>query len=168
MTLSDPGQWNNRIIRRPGRPMIDWCELGTLGVPEVSVGVLRDGSWVVDTADGLADLRDSRALVFLFPILHSSSSEIRKRLSELQRKAMDVHCAEFPFTRLVIQAVIGGGYWAEQAFYWLPEIDFEDDERQEVLEALRSIETDRTYGQKLRHESRKQRLALQRDRFEPR
>lgn len=164
MTHSEISSWCSRTIRRPGRPLVDWLQLGTLGSPEFTVGIVRDGAWVVDTADGLADLQDSRALTFAFPLLNSSVNDVRRQLTEFRQTAGSTARSEFPLNRLVIHAISSGGYWAEQAFRWLPEIEFDDSESADVLEGLSSIEGDKAFSQKLRHEALRHRRTIEMNR----
>ena len=160
--LSKKSQWNSRVIRRPGRPTIDWLCLGALGDPTITLGVLRDGKWVVDTADGLADLEDIRALTFAFPLLKLPYSEVRGVLLQFQKNFADVDFAEFPINRLVVYAISnGGGYWAEQSLKWLPDVDLVGDEKVAVADGLRAIEDDKGLEQKLRHSAARYRRKLE-------
>ena len=154
--------WDRQVLRRSGHPFVEWCYIGTFGAPEVSVGILRDGSWVVATADGLVDFKNNVALTFVFPILNLQVNSFQERLVDIQKRTKDLVCEEFPLKRIVIQAIVSGGYWAEKAFSWLPEIKFSQVEKNTIIEGLIAIEKGKKiYGQKLRHEARRQRCKIE-------
>jgi hypothetical protein len=159
---SENSSWSVRKIRHPDRHLVEWLCLGSLGDPAITVGILRDGSWVVDTADGLASLRDQKALTFAFPVLRSEAGNVRVQLEEFGRVSSDVACGPFPLRELVIHAITTGGYWAEQAFHWLPVIEIRNCDRASLVAGLLSIENNRDYSQKLRHQAMKQRNKLSR------
>ncbi len=133
MVLSDSGFWSMRTIRKPDRPIVEWLALGSIGEPEVTVGILRDGSWVIDTADGLASLLDARALTFAFPVLNSPPHVVQERLVGFQRHTNETSCNAFPLTEIVLHAIETGGYWAEQAFPWLSVIELTDSVKQTAI-----------------------------------
>ncbi|MEQ8852384.1 hypothetical protein [Gimesia sp.] len=156
--------WVNRVIRRPERPTVEWFSLGTLGSSEITIGVLRDGTWVVDTADGLAHLDETRSLVFILPLLNSTIEELCERLERFINES-GVHkttVPHFPFDRLVVYAVSRGGYWAEQAFCWLADVDLDVDQTATVIHALLAIEENKTFTQQLRHKARRYRIQMER------
>ena len=161
MMLSENKSWSTREIRRLGRPIVDWLRLGVFGDPEVTVGVLKDGSWVVDTADGLADLDDARALTLAFPILNSSIHEIRDRFTEIEGSLENAVWRDFPWTRLVVHAISRGGYWAEQSLPWLTEIELDNGARKAVIDGLMAIENNKDFSQELRHKVKRQRRQME-------
>lgn len=145
-------------MRRAAHPLVEWLKLGTLGSPEITLGVSRSGSWVIDTADGLADAED--ALTFAFPILNSSYDEVHMRLAEFERCVGPSIWREFPLDKLVVHAILGGGYWAEQAFPWLQSVILDTDNRKIVMDGLIEIETNREFSQSLRQKARRCRRKL--------
>lgn len=159
--LMGNNQWASRVIRRPGRPTVEWLCLGALGDPTITLGILRSGKWVIDTADGLADLEDIGALTFAFPLLKLPYAEVREELAQFQNKSLDLDLAEFPINRLVVHAISNGGYWAEQSLEWLLEVDLDGDDHIAVLDGLRAIENNKVFGQKLRHSARRYRRKLE-------
>lgn len=158
---SEGSSWNAQKIRRTGRPLVDWLRLGTLGDPEVTVGVLRDGSWVVETADGLAELGDDRALTFAFPILNSSIPDFHQRLAQFQSSAENAIWQEFPLGRLIVHAISGGGYWAEQSLPWLSKIELDDCANKSIIDGLTAIENNKEFNQTLRHKARQHRRRME-------
>lgn len=161
MMLSESGSWPSREIRRPGRPSVEWLPFGSLGDPEVVLGVLRDGNWVVDTADGLAAFDDERALTFAFPVLNSCIRETREQIRGFMASGRCKSCKEFPLSRLVIQAIQSGGYWAEQALPWLGELELNSDERAAVIRGMLEIESNKDFSQELRHKVKRSRQKLE-------
>ena len=162
MTLSNNNSWSTRKIRRSDRPLVEWLCLGTVGDPEITVGVLKDGSWVVNTADGLADLEDARALTMAFPVLNSSTCNIHERLAEFQENSEIANWKEFPLNRLVVHAISKGGYWAEQSLPWLSEIELNDCARKAAIDGLIMIENNKEFSQALRHKARRYRQQIAR------
>lgn len=152
--------WSTRKIRRPGRPLVEWLRLGTLGNPEITVGVLKDGSWVVDTADGLADFDVAMALYVAFPILKCSINELQGRLAEFRMSSQNTILEEFPLSRLVVHAICSGGFWAEQSLAWLSEIELNACEIQAARDGLMAIENNKLCSQELRHKARHHRRQL--------
>lgn len=155
--------WHTRELRTPTRPSVEWLRLGAIGVPECTVGVLKNGTWVVDTADGLADLHETPALTFILPLLNSPTETAREMLANFRRSAnlLQINLDEFPLNRLIVRAISSGGYWAEQAFRWLPEIDLNVDERAAVIHGLMSIENNKVFNQSLRHEASRHRRQIE-------
>jgi len=117
---------------------------------------------VVDTADGLADLRNPGALTFTLPLLEVPIERARNSLSKLQAEAESNGVAPlaFPLTQLVILALSHGGFWADQALRWLPPIELGVNERSAVIDSLNSIESNTAFAQSLRHQARRHRRRL--------
>lgn len=159
--MTEKFSWSSREIRRPGRPLVEWLQLGSLGNPEVTVGVLKNGSWVVDTDDGLADLNDIKSLVGAFPMLNYSIYEVQEWLARFKQSTTYVSWQEFPFNQLVIHAISRGGYWAEKAFAWLSSVDLNDCERKAVIDGLAAIEANKQFNQQLRHKAMRCRRQLE-------
>lgn len=160
MMLSESGFWSSRQIRRPGRPSVEWLPFGSLGEPEVIIGVLQDGSWVVDTADGLVSLDDEQALTFAFSVLNSCIQETRQKLSDFKASSQCKCCKEFPLSRLVVHAIQRGGYWAEQSLPWLAELELNNDEKTAVIRGMLDIENNKDFSQELRHKMKRHRQKL--------
>jgi hypothetical protein len=156
--------WSTRVLRKPHRPIVEWKRLAPLGQSECVFGILRSGDWVVDTADGLADLSDEPTLTFAFRLLSMKMVEVRSCLElQLVEMGLDRNLVEsFPFVRLVVRAIEWGGYWAEQSFGWLPEVVLRDTERTAIIEALQRIEHNKEFSQSLRHGAMKKRVQLER------
>lgn len=163
MHPSDFFPWSHRSLRVEGRPVVEWAPVDLLGDPKCAIGVLRNGEWVVDTADGLAPLGDDRSLVFVFPLLNDSFNTLRDQIrSGLDRHGLDVTTVDrFPFSRIVTRAIEDGGFWAEKSFDWLNAIQLGDSERASAIEGLKHIESDKRYEQKLRHLARLYRARLE-------
>lgn len=161
MMPSESGSWSMRVIRKPDRPIVEWLALGSLGESELTFGILKDGSWVIDTADGLASLLDVRALTFAFPVLKSSPHSVQERLIEFQRNTNKTSCNAFPMTDIVLHAIGTGGYWAEQAFPWLSVIQLTDEVKQAAITRLIAIQNNKEFSQTLRHQATKQRKKLE-------
>jgi hypothetical protein len=143
--------------------MVEWAPIDVMGNPQCAIGVLRDGAWVVDTADGLAPLDNDRSLVFVFPLMNESLNTLRDQIrSSLDRSSLDVtNVHGFPFSRIVTCAIDGGGFWAEKSFNWLNAIQLGDSERASAIEGLKHIESDKRCEQKLRHLARRHRTRLE-------
>lgn len=163
MHPSSGSPWNTRSLRVEGHPIVEWAHIDVIGNPQCAIGVLRDGAWVVDTADGLAPLDDDRSLVFVFPLLNESLNTLRDRIrSSLDRSNLDVTNVDgFPFSRIVSRAIEGGGFWAEKSFDWLKSIQLGDAERASAIKGLKHIESDKSYEQQLRHLARRHRTRLE-------
>ena len=164
MPLSEDSPWIYRTLRVDGRPMVEWALVGFMGDPECAIGVLRNGTWVVDTADGLVALDDEPSLVFVFPLLNTPLNTLRDQIqSSLEQKHLDFTGAQrFPFARIVMHAIEGGGYWAEKSFDWLDSASLAEIEHARVIEGLKRLEDNRGFEQKLRHAARKHRTQLER------
>ena len=161
-----PGEnnpWCARELRTPSHSLAEWLPMGNVGVPECTIGVLKDGAWVVDTADGLADLRETRALTFLLPLLNSTFETVREMLANFQ-KGSKLDCVkpnEFPLNSLIVHAVSSGGYWAEQAFRWLSKVELSANEKIAIINNLTAIENNKVFNQTLRHEARRHRRQME-------
>lgn len=157
----DQSSWSTRKIREDESRLVDWIRLGTLGSPEITVGVLRDGTWVLDTADGLVAIDNAKAAALWFPILSCTASEFGEQLENLQKVACYLNFQPFPLRHLVVKAISIGGYWAEKALAWLPFVELDDFRRKTVVKDLKSIESNAIYSQRLRHLARKCRIQLE-------
>ncbi len=165
MLLSNGNGWCSRVLRKPERPVVEWVRLGGLGNPECSIGLLRNGAWVVDTAAGLADLNESESLTFVLRLLLLHTSEIRECLGSFLHEAdLDPNLVNsFPFVRLLMRGVERGGYWAEHSIEWIEQVTIDDQERLTMVDGLKQIESNKDNSQKLRHKAMKHRIRLERD-----
>lgn len=164
MPPSDDSPWVRRTLRIDGRPMVDWAPLGSMGNPECMLGILRDGTWVVDTADGLVALDEDRSLVFVLPLLSASFADLHAEIQEaLARNRITVAAPRgFPYSRLVTYAIEGGGFWAEKAFDWLGAVSMSDSEIGRTIGGLKRIEENPSFQQQLRHAARRHRIQCER------
>jgi len=154
--------WKSREIRKPNKSKVEWLKIGEIGKPAVILGVLRNGSWVVDTCDGLIDLKDDKALTFVLPILNSSMYEFTNKIDNSKCSSEISNWIEFPLQELVVYAIEhGGGYWAEQALPLVLEINIKKESLKLVIQGLKYIEKDKFNDQKFR-----QKIFVYRNKFD--
>jgi len=151
-------KWTQHKLRQTGYPLVEWLFVAKQAGK--SFGILRDGSWVIETADGLAGLQDN-ALIFAYPLLNTTKMDIHEGITVATHGITELSVATFPMKEVIIHAIKRGGYWAQRAFEWLPELDLEISEIKMLVSAIESIENNKQgTTQNLRHQARKQRILL--------
>lgn len=120
-----------------------------------SVGILKDKSWVVETADGIAKLADHRSSIFILQLLEMPYVTMLNRLEleyeRLSKAGIDYEV--FPIDNLVLAGLRQGSYWVGLTLNWLEEHSVDDCLKKELVAALRGVVSDKKLQQRVRQKA---------------
>ncbi len=157
-------KWSSRQLRKPGKPLVEWLALGSPDDSQFHLGILRNGTWVKDTASGLIQLEGDRPFVFALKLMELAFEDAKTKIdSYLSQHEIDpVEATPFPYWQLLVAALRTDGYWICKAFHWLDAMELSPEQKSEVLDILADIETDKRFDQRLRHNAKRRRHQLRR------
>ena len=136
---------------------VKWFPIVYFDNPELKIGILQDGRWVVEGKNKLFDLFEPKSYIRVMALLEKPLNTIREiiinffKLTNLSSEVYDV----FPFVYIIKSGLEQESeYWAELAFKWFDELPIE---KKELLrDSLIKITKAKWASQKLRHRAIKE------------
>lgn len=137
--------------------LIKWIPIICFDNPELKIGLLQDGRWVVEGKNNVFGLFEPKSYIRVMALLEKPLNNICEiiintfKLSDSNLEVYDI----FPFVDIIKSGLEQESeYWAELAFKWFDEIPIE---KKEILrDSLIKITNAKWASQKLRHRAIKE------------
>ena len=136
---------------------IHWVSVLCIDNPEINVGILQDGRWVVEGKNGLYALNESKSHIKIMALLEKPLNSISDSITSVFKlSSFDVTVYDiFPFVDVVKAGLEQGSeYWAELAFKWFEDLPIE--KKVYLKDSLVGITNAKWASQKLRHKAERE------------